>query len=86
MAKFFGVLAIVALAFGSNSAAQAVNLKQKPLIEYIQYTSVPGYFLQDLNTTNTSTFDFVRNSIPMARKFFIVEILILSYRLEQTLD
>lgn len=67
MANFLRLLAIIALAFASNAATQTVNLKQKPLIEYIQYTSVPGYFLQDLNTTNTSTFDFVRNLIPMAR-------------------
>jgi hypothetical protein len=40
--------------------AEAVQLKQKPLAEYISYTSVPGYFLEDLNSTNTTTFDFVR--------------------------
>lgn len=27
---------------------------------YINYTTVGGYFLQDLTTTNTSTFDYVR--------------------------
>ena len=32
---------------------------QKPILEYISYTSVPGFFLQDSNTTNPSTFDFV---------------------------
>lgn len=28
-------------------------------METISYSTVPGYFLQDLNTTNPSTFDFV---------------------------
>ena len=70
MAKCFGIIAVVALAFASNVASQAVNLKPKPVIEYIQYSSVPGYFLQDLNTTNTSTFDFVGNPFPITRQLF----------------
>ena len=41
------------------SGARAIQLKQKPLAEYISYTSVPGYFLQDSNATNASTFNFV---------------------------
>ena len=27
--------------------------------EHIVYSTVPGFFLQDLNTTNASTFDYV---------------------------
>jgi hypothetical protein len=27
---------------------------------HIQYSTVTGYFLQDLNTTNATTFDYVR--------------------------
>jgi hypothetical protein len=50
-------IAVAALAL---SGAAAQNLKQKPVITYIEYSSVPGYFLQDSNTTNPSTFDFVR--------------------------
>jgi hypothetical protein len=42
------------------SGVNAAQLKQKPLAEYISYTSVPGYFLQDNNATNASTFNFVR--------------------------
>jgi hypothetical protein len=42
---------------GLVSLTQAVP--QKPILEYISYTSVPGFFLQDSNTTNPSTFDFV---------------------------
>lgn len=26
---------------------------------YINYTTVTGYFLQDINTTNATTFDYV---------------------------
>jgi len=26
---------------------------------YLQYSTVQGYFLQDLNTTNATTFDYV---------------------------
>lgn len=62
MAKYLGSIAVAALVL-STTAAQAVNLKQKPLNEYIQYTSVPGYFLQDSNSTNQTTFDFVRQSL-----------------------
>jgi hypothetical protein len=36
---------------------------QKPILEYISYTSVPGLFLQDSNTTDSSTFDFVSTNI-----------------------
>lgn len=59
MARYLGSIATAALAV-YGAAAQSVNLKQKPLNQYIQYTSVPGYFLQDSTATNTSTFDFVR--------------------------
>jgi hypothetical protein len=41
------------------SSTNATQLKQKPLAEYISYYSVLGFFLQDLNSTNTSTFNFV---------------------------
>jgi hypothetical protein len=61
MARYLGSIVVAALAM-SSVAAQAVNLKQKPLNQYIQYSSVPGYFLQDSNATNQSTFDFVRDS------------------------
>jgi hypothetical protein len=27
---------------------------------YIQYSTVTGYFLQDLDSTNATTFDYVR--------------------------
>lgn len=30
---------------------------------YINFSTVPGYFLQDLNSTNASTFDFVSTSV-----------------------
>lgn len=60
MAGYLKSIAVVALAL-SGAAAQGVNLKQKPLNQYIQYSTVPGYFLQDLNSTNQTTFDFVRN-------------------------
>ena len=59
---FVASIAVAALAL-SSAVAQGVNLKQKPLIQYIEYTSVDGYFLQDSNSTNPSTFDFVRDSI-----------------------
>ena len=42
-------LAIPLLLAGIASTASA----------YIQYSTVPGYFLQDLNSTNATTFDFV---------------------------
>ena len=32
---------------------------------YINYSTVPGYFLQDLNSTNASTFDFVSISMSL---------------------
>lgn len=30
---------------------------------YIQYSTVPGYFLQDDNSTNATTFDYVSKSM-----------------------
>jgi hypothetical protein len=65
MARYLRNVAVAALSMSSVVAAQAVNLKQKPLNQYIQYSSVPGYFLQDSNSTNQTTFDFVRDAIPM---------------------
>jgi hypothetical protein len=59
MARFLGSIAVAALAV-SGVVADAANLKQKPLLQYIQYSSVPGYFVQDDPSTNPSTFDFVR--------------------------
>lgn len=55
---------IVSAFFSVLSVAQAVQLKQKPLAEYIQYTSVPNYFLQDSNSTNATTFSFVSFHLP----------------------
>lgn len=46
------------------SGVGAIQLKQKPLAEYISYSSVPGYFLQDSNSTNVTTFDFVGPLLP----------------------
>ena len=63
MAGYLGFVALAVLAL-SSAAAQAVNLKQKPLNQYIQYNSVPGYFLQDSNSTNQTTFDFVSDPLP----------------------
>jgi len=57
VSKSFSIL--FAAIFFLLSRADAQQLKQKPIAEYISYSSVPGYFLQDLNTTNTTTFDFV---------------------------
>lgn len=31
-----------------------------PSLAYIQYSTVTGYFLQDDNSTNATTFDYVR--------------------------
>ena len=45
--------------------AQAEQLKQKLISEYISYSSVPGHFLQDLSTTNITTFDFVSYLYPI---------------------
>jgi len=56
--KTFSILFAAILFLLSNAEAQ--QLKQKPIAEYISYSSVPGYFLQDLNSTNVTTFDFVR--------------------------
>lgn len=63
MAKYLATVVTAALAV-YGASAQAVNLKQKPLNQYIQYTSVPGYFLQDSKSTNQTTFDFVRRLVP----------------------
>ncbi|KAN0121770.1 phosphoglycerate mutase-like protein [Hyaloscypha variabilis] len=52
------------------SRADAQQLKQKPIAEYISYSSVPGYFLQDLNTTNTSTFDFVATNFGLINQTY----------------
>lgn len=30
---------------------------------YIQYSTVTGYFVQDVNSTNATTFDYVREKI-----------------------
>ena len=65
MARFLGSIAVAALAV-SGVVADTVNLKQKPVLQYIQYSSVPGYFLQDNSSTNPSTFDFVW-PIPLSR-------------------
>lgn len=50
--------------FSIPTASTAPSTASAPTVdngkEYIQYSVVPGYFLQDLNTTNASTFDFVR--------------------------
>lgn len=37
---------------------------------YIQYSTVTGYFLQDVNTTNATTFDYVRR---IDRRYPILE-------------
>jgi hypothetical protein len=63
MAKYLASVVTAALAV-YGASAQAVNLKQKPLNQYIKYTSVPGYFLQDSTSTNQTTFDFVRRPFP----------------------
>jgi hypothetical protein len=39
----------------STAAAQSLNGTSG----YINYTTVTGYFLQDISTTNASTFDYV---------------------------
>ncbi|KAE8447826.1 hypothetical protein EG329_010055 [Mollisiaceae sp. DMI_Dod_QoI] len=60
LATFFSVLPVI----------QAAQLKQKPLAEYISYTSVPGYFLQDNNATNASTFDFVATNFGLINQTY----------------
>jgi hypothetical protein len=49
-----------------HSASQSVyvfalcaSLTSAAMSHHIQYSTVTGYFLQDLNTTNVTTFDYV---------------------------
>lgn len=45
----------------ATAASTAAELTIDNGKEYIQYSTVEGYFLQDLNATVASTFDYVRS-------------------------
>jgi hypothetical protein len=49
-----------ALALSSAAGAVAAATHAS---SYIQYSTVPGYFLQDDNSTNATTFDYVSKTL-----------------------
>ncbi|KUJ16758.1 phosphoglycerate mutase-like protein [Mollisia scopiformis] len=63
-------IAFLGTIFAIFCATQAHQLKQKPLAQYISYSSVPGYFLQDNNSTNSSTFDFVATNFGLINQTY----------------
>ena len=46
--------------FTAGAAALSVLATVDATSSYLKYTTVPGYFLQDLDSTATDGFDYVR--------------------------
>jgi hypothetical protein len=55
---------ITTLAISATSASTSVTAK------FINYTTVPGYFIQDDPSTDPSTFDYVRPNLILPAKPF----------------
>lgn len=49
-------LTLALIVTGLANAASSTSLSSSP---YVKYSTVTGYFLQDLNSTDASTFDYV---------------------------
>lgn len=64
-----------ATTFSIPTASSAPSTASLPTVdngkEYINYTNVGGFFLQDLNTTVPSTFDYVR-SVRTQHKYWVL--------------
>jgi hypothetical protein len=55
----FGLFAGIMMLFRCLLAALFSRASFASSNSIIEYSTVPGYFLQDLNTTDASSFDFV---------------------------
>lgn len=48
--------------FMAMAAAATASIHVSTPVSYINYTTVTGYFLQDVASTNASAFNYVRSS------------------------